>query len=289
MSKRRYRVLALLIVSAMYLMLCGYTEVYDDSQEKVYDQADLFTAEEEENLQNMCVYVAKKTKLDVAVVTTDDAEGKTSMVYADDFYDRMIEENGFGYDNGASGIILLIDMDNREIYISTAGIAIQYFNDEDIEDILSNLDDYMASELYYNAAKTFVNDVDSHAAYINRSYYKDVEPWFEGDYTDYKDFEKDMHKTIFAYPLVDLLIAVVVSAVIVCIMAYNAGAKMTADGSNYMNKDEFKIRSATDVYLRTTVTKQKIESSSGGGSGHSGGSSHRSSSGRSHGGGGHKF
>lgn len=285
MNTKRFKISVLFIVAAVYMMFCGYTKQFDETQNKVYDDAQLFTADEIDTLQKMCVGSAEGTKLDIAVATVDDTNGKSSMKYAEDFYD----DNGLGYDQGASGLILLIDMDNREIYISTAGIAIQYFNDDDIEDILTDLDDYMAYGDYYNAAVTYVNDVVSHVSYINDRYYSDVEPWFEGDYEDFKDYEDAPGKTIFANPLIDLLIALAISAVIVAIMSFNSKSKMTVDANTYINRNEFDIHRSMDTYLRTSVTKHKISSSGSSGSGHRSGSHHRSSSGRSHGGGGHRF
>ena len=285
MNAKRFKISAILIVFVMSMMFCGYTEVYNEYQSKVYDDAGLFTEYEIDELEEMCINSAMQTKLEVVVATINDSQGKSSMVYADDFYDDM----GFGYDQGASGLILLMDMDNREIYISTAGIAIEYFNDNDIDNELDDLYDFMVSEDYYNAAVTFINDVNSHVSYINNQYYDDVELWFEGDYTDYKEFEEDNHKSIFANPFIDLGIAIVVSTIIVICMTSKSKSGMTVNANTYINKNKLNIHSSMDTYLRTSVTKTKIQSSSGGGSGHSGGSHHRSSSGRSHGGGGRKF
>lgn len=48
------------------------------------------------------------------MLTTDDTNGKTTQEYADDFFDA-IAENG-------DGVALLIDMQNREICISTVAL-----------------------------------------------------------------------------------------------------------------------------------------------------------------------
>ncbi len=111
------------------LLLCGYSNL----DEKVFDDADLLTDEEEEKLQEAIVSMAQETSFDIIVVTASDTGGKTSQQYADDFYDD--HEFGYEQDNG-SGILFLIDMYNREYYISTAGEAISAFTDADIEDML---------------------------------------------------------------------------------------------------------------------------------------------------------
>ena len=52
----------------------------------------------------------------------------------DDFYD----EHDFGIGSRRSGALLLIDMDNREAYISTKGYAITLYSDARIEAMLDD-------------------------------------------------------------------------------------------------------------------------------------------------------
>ncbi len=287
--KKKKLALSFLIIGLIYVMLCGYTSVFDENASKVYDDAGLLEESEIEDLQKHCVSAAKQMKLDIGIVTTEDTQGKSTMAYADDFYDY----NGFGYDQGYSGLIFLIDMQNREFYISTCGIAIQYFNDADIESILSALDEPMGNHDYYGAADTFIDKAVQHVRKINREYASEVDPWFEEDYTDYEDykeahdFDNERKVNILSNIFADIGIAMVVSAIIVLIMASGSKAKMTANANTYLNNNKLKIHHQSDIFLRTTVEKHKIESSDGGG--HGGGSSHHSSSGRSHGGGGHSF
>ena len=85
-------------------------------QQTVYDDAALLTPEEIETLESELNAAGEKTGWNILMLTTDDTNGKTTQEYADDFFDA-ITENG-------DGVALLIDMQNREIYISTGGIAI---------------------------------------------------------------------------------------------------------------------------------------------------------------------
>ena len=52
----------------------------------------------------------KEMNMDVVIATTDDAEGKSAETYCEDFYIN----GGFGTGKDYSGVIFLIDMDNRE-------------------------------------------------------------------------------------------------------------------------------------------------------------------------------
>ena len=91
------------------------------SQQTVYDDAALLTPEEIETLESELDAAGEKTGWNMLMLTTDDTNGKTTQEYADDFFDA-IAENG-------DGVALLIDMQNREICISTGGIAIRYLTD----------------------------------------------------------------------------------------------------------------------------------------------------------------
>lgn len=163
---------------------------FKENQSKVYDGAGLFTEEEVNDIQAMCIYSAKQTELDVVVVTINDAKGKSSEEYADDFYDNM----KFGYDQMASGILFLIDMDNREYHISTAGKAIEYFNDDILENIINNLHDYMVSGDYYTASEIFITAVNNRVLYGNTS---------SGLETDRQSVNANVQNSVFSYNALD--------------------------------------------------------------------------------------
>ena len=84
----------------------------------VYDEAGLLTADEIADLNDEIASFMEESGWNVYAVTTDDAQGKSATAYADDFFDEHSPEQ-------EDGVALLIDMDNREITISTCGIAIR--------------------------------------------------------------------------------------------------------------------------------------------------------------------
>lgn len=95
----------------------------------VYDEAGLLTADEIADLNDEIASFMEESGWNVYAVTTDDAQGKSATAYADDFFDEHSPDK-------EDGVALLIDMDNREITISTCGIAIRYLTDSRIDDIL---------------------------------------------------------------------------------------------------------------------------------------------------------
>lgn len=95
----------------------------------VYDEAGLLTADEIADLNDEIASFMEESGWNVYAVTTDDAQGKSATAYVDDFFDEHSTEQ-------EDGVALLIDMDNREITISTCGIAIRYLTDSRIDNIL---------------------------------------------------------------------------------------------------------------------------------------------------------
>lgn len=217
-----------------------------DETEKVYDFADLFTDEEEKRLYDKIQDYIDKRDMDMAIVTIKENNKITPEVYADDFYDY----NNFGTNNSHDGVLLLIDMDNRHIHMSTAGSAINKYNDSRIDQILDSVYECMTSEDYFSAASTFIDEVSSSNI-----------PW----------------GLIFIIPII---VATISTVIFIC---KNKMVKKATEASRYMERNSLNITSAKDVFITTHTVRHKKESSS------SGSSTHTGSSGRSHGGGGHSF
>src|SRR5690606_7002669 len=103
----------------------------------VFDDAMLFSDDERVALEVEANNLSSEYKMDIVIVTTNNAEGKTSREYADDFY----YYGGFGVGDDYDGILFLIDMDNREAYIYTSGIGIRYLTDLRMDKVLDRVFD----------------------------------------------------------------------------------------------------------------------------------------------------
>jgi len=252
--------LFVLVIVMLFLLLNalpGFGQVVLDTGLKVYDYADLFTREEEDALMEKAQRIASEKRMDVVVVTTDDTYGKSSMDYADDFFDY----NGFGYGPGYDGVLLLIDIGDRMAWISTHGKGLRVFSDSRIDNILDKMEGHLKNDRFYKAADVFLDRVDY---YLLSGFKKSV-------------------KHIPVY----LVISVVVAGISVGVMASHNKGRKTVTADTYLDRESVRLRDNRDIYIRTSVTKRDISSSSGSSGGRS--STHRSSSGRSHGGGGRSF
>lgn len=268
---------------------------YDDTEPKIYDDADLFTEHEEQELQEALVSTAKKIKLDLVIVTTDYNRGKESLLYASDFYD----DNGFGYDyDCGSGVILLIDMDNREVAISTAGVCRVYLDGE-TDNMVDNIAPYLSDADYMEAARYFINEVKRLAleAMSDDDYEEAFDAWYSSDYSSisaqnafYDEYvPQENFFTTFKNPLIDIVIALVIAGVAVLIMSSSSKTKTTVNEKTYMQGGHINLSVRHDQFTHTTTTRTKIQTDNNGSGnvGHGGG--HVSSSGHSHGGSSRKF
>lgn len=245
-----------------------------DADERVYDFANLFTSTQEEDLYNSISDFEETYKMDMVIVTIDDNPANNAMVYADDFFDY----NDFGRNSSRDGILFLIDMDTREIYISTSGMGIKMYDDDRIDDILDYAYTDISSQRYYDCADTFIDYADF---YASKGY-----PASNNRLTI--DEKGEVHyKKEFPLPLV-----LVVPPIITLLFFFIASAKhktisKATQAKMYIVNGSFKLTHKEDRFVGTHTSKvydPPSESSGGGGS-----SSHHSSSGHSHGGGGRHF
>jgi uncharacterized protein len=240
----------------------------------VVDQAGLFSAAEAEALASRADALSTQYQLDVVIVTTDDSEGKTARAYADDFFD------GQGYGRGADrdGILFLIDLDNREAYISTSGSGIRYLTDQRINTVLDQvLAAGLADGQYAAAADAFLEAV---AGYLAQGI----------PAGQYETQETPANTLTWPEALAGLAAAGVTGLGFVGVNRRRYKGSRHPGVFDYHSNSLVSLGVITDNLVNTHVTSRllpKQQAAAGSGSGRS--SVHTSSSGRSHGGGGRKF
>ncbi|MDX9872136.1 MAG: TPM domain-containing protein [Clostridia bacterium] len=144
------------------LLLCPVADgVVLAEKNLVADQAGLFTAAQTTELEQEARDLGAEYNLDIVIVTAEDAGGKSAGEYADDYFDYQ----GYGVGEERSGLLFLIDLDNREVYISPSGEAIRYLTDERIEGVL---DEVFAGGLtdgdMLGAARSFLSATEKYLA-----------------------------------------------------------------------------------------------------------------------------
>ena len=234
-------------------------------QQTVYDDAALLTPEEIETLESELDAAGEKTGWNILMLTTDDTNGKTTQEYGDDFFDA-IAENG-------DGVALLIDMDNREIYVSTGGIAIQYLTDARIDTIVNDGYEPVSEGEYEQCLSVMLKDV--------LAYYDEGIPS-----NQYEETDEDI--TPAEYVVTSVILALIPGAIVFLVLVLFCKLRNHKYTYDAHESGTVNIKKHSDVLVNTVVTHRHIsENNNGNDSGRS--TVHTSSSGVKHGGGGKKF
>lgn len=245
--------------------------------ERVFDQANVLSEEEEEKLRKLIAKRQAQTGCDIVLVTMNESlrdyayerkeyvpEEKYVMLYADDFYDAHL----FGYDKAQGNGVLLLDNLYREedgyaySWLCTTGKAEEKYTNGMIDHLL---------EKSYRWSK--VSPYRGYRAYINQFYH------------DMNGF--GLVSINFSVPIIFVLSLVLAVIFVVCNLGSEAGKKTTT-AKTYVKNGKVKMNRKEDRFIRKNVVQHKIENSSGGGRSGGGGGHHVSGGGVSHGGGGHR-
>lgn len=235
------------------------------SSQNVIDEMGFLSEKEIVYLQSEIEEIQDNFLMDVVIVITDDTEGKTSMVFADDYFDY----NGFGIGNDHDGILLLVNMDARELWISTTGSQTINQYESSIDVMIDQITPYLSNGQYYEAGLELIRNIESieengNMPVVQKTFLTKV---------------GDMVKSPIPY-IAGILLASIATGII----TLSSKGKVTVTNRTYEAPGSFKLERQTDRFIRENIHRVKIETKSS-----SGGGSHTGSSGRSHGGGGGRF
>lgn len=269
-------VLPITTVRAANLTAEGKTQGQPVGKSTVYihDLADLLTDQQEQDLLKHVQSYCKDIQYNILFLTTNNAEGKTTLVYSDDYMDQL-----FPHDN--ENIAFVIDMDNRKIYINTMGTAIQKLSDDMIDKALDKAYPSVKNKDYNGCMKKMSSYCLDKLASA---------PSNGGSHsgTQHRSFFLVFLSRMGRYLVFSIVVAVIVA---VALVMNHKKANRAQPSTTYVGQDDYEVTDKQENYIRTyeTVMHDYYKKSSSSSGSHSGGSSHRSSSGRSHGGGGRSF
>lgn len=220
----------------------------------VVDDAGLLTAEEKTQLEERSARFYADTGMELVILTVNSLDGKTAMAYSDDYFDANY---------GKNGILLLIAMNEREWHISTAGTAIDAFNDVDLMGMEDGIMKYLPDGKYFKAFDRFLSDAE---------YY-----WNNEEVTDFE-----------ASLAIGIPVGFIIALIAILIMRGTMNTKKEQHSAgNYQVTGSFNLRKHQDLFLYSNITKTEKPKDTDNNS--SGSTVHTSSSGKSHGGRGGKF
>lgn len=286
MIKKSFGTLAAILIMIMLLAGTAFA-----GEQRVFDDAGLYSAEEAESLANQVDEFKKLSHMDMVIVTTESTGGKSASQYGEDFY---IAGN-YGTGDDYNGILLLIDMDNRELWIKTFGAMNRFITDRRVDTMLDHAMEGAVNGDYLASAQAFVKD--------STTYYKKGVESGQYNYNE-ETGEISVYRSIRWYEALIALFVSLFTAFIPCkaVLSEYAMKQQRKQADNYLKAyratSNFAFANQMDNLIDKKVSQMVIprSTSSGGrpGGGMGGGSSagrttvHRSS-GRSVGGGGRKF
>lgn len=221
-----------------------YAKTYSASF-AVYDHADLLTNEEEAKLASLSAELGAERQTQFVVITLDGA-GKDIVKYVQDFYDA--EAPGYDKPHGNAAIIA-IDLAVRDVYLAGFGTAEAYLDSGRLDRVRSQITPELSAGNYAQAFADFITISHRYMGY---------KPGVNPDNLLFKWWFQ-------------VAVSLIVAGVVVGIMAYNSGGRVTVNSRTYMDGQRSKVLGGHDRFIRQTVTKTKIPKSGGGSGGGGGG------------------
>lgn len=271
------RMMRFLLILCVISLLSGSHAVFGAQQGKVYDDAGLLTESEQEKINTQIDKMQEDSGWEIYAVTTVDADGKNTVGYADDFFDTHAPDKN-------DGVVVLIDMDNREITISTCGEASRYLTDSRLDNILDDAYTDISEEAYGDCLVTMLIGVERayDAGVPNGQYNYDVET---GEVFEYRIIT-------WVEALAAFVLAAGVGIAVYVIVAGRYKLRYGTYQYDFRGNGQVALRVKEDRFVNEVTIPRRIprQTDTGGGSHNNGRSSvHQSSSGRTHGGQSRKF
>lgn len=263
-----------LILSVFLIAPSSVSAATEQSSQHVYDNAGLLSTSEVSDLENLCTEYGADAGIDIMILTHDDPSAVYAEDYIEDFEDTIPD---------GDRVYLLLDMQNRVVFMEGYGLCETYIQSNRIDTIIEEITPDLSDGNYYDALATYI---ERSAAYMsddselnydsnysqpaqssdpNASNYDETLP--EGYYS--ANTTTNTTDSILTNVWVQLLAAVIIGAVAVAIMAYNSGGKMTTGGGTYMDQNNSGLIGRRDDYIRTQVTR--IRKPQNNNNGHGGG------------------
>lgn len=223
----------------------------------LFDHAHLLTAKEAADLQSLSSKLGQERNTALLIITVNGTDGKTLQKYVEDFYDA--EDPGYDKPHGNTAI-LAIDMQQRDVYLAGFQKAEQYLDGGRLDQIRHKITPDLSDGHYFQAF----------SAFIQTSY-------------DYMGYEPGVNpENILFKWWVQLIAALVVAGVAVLLMVIRSGGRVTVNAQTYLDRNQSRVLSQYDQFVRETVTRTKKpenNTKSGGGGGVTGGGYSHSGSG----------
>ncbi len=231
--------------------------------ERVVDNADILTDSEEQSLSDSISRVMAKYNFDIVILTESSIGGNYPRSYAIEYYDGRDYGCGDSYD----GILFLIDMDQRDWYLSPDGIGSEIFTSKKTDAIGQRIVPDLSNGNYYSAFDKLINEIEDALEY------NEAHPVKQGG------LDRGQ-VTLF---LILTVIGIIIALIIVSSMKRKMKTQQIAvQANNYVRDGSLNMVNAVEVFQYSNVMKTPRQTSTTSSAPRTG----SSSVGHSHGGGG---
>lgn len=242
----------------------------------VVDDANLFTAAEEAEIEQEAMAIIQRYQVDVVIVTSYEPRRGASQDFADDYYDQ----HGYGVGEDHAGLLYLIDMTNRVPTISTTGVMIDYITDSRLEELFDCSYDALAAGAYGESTMQLLERLERFLA----------EGLREGAFRYDKATGKRLTGLYNTLTSGEIQVAVLAGAGVALGIILLVAGKYQLRGSTYrydlFEHSSFHAEVDQERYIRSTVVhRAKLQNTGRPGGGGGGSGVHTSSGGHVHGGG----
>lgn len=267
--KKSYVKAQLIIVMAFVLTVITVSfKVEARDLELITDDADTITLTELDEVKAALEDVSTRHSVDVAIYTEYDGTITSAMNTADDIYDY----NGFGQGDDKSGLLLYVNMETRDYWITTTGYCIYAFTDAGIDYIGDEISSYMSDGDFYDAYLMFASLSDEFLTQAENG-----EPY------DTNNLPKAPYPAALII-LISIGVGLIGGLIYVLILKGKMNSVAPVNTArDYVVPGSMNITHSREFFLYRTISKVPKPKDNGGSSTHVG------SSGMSHGGGGGKF
>jgi len=218
--------------------------------EKTYaieDGADLLSQSEEDHISDLARNLSDKKQINVIVVTTE--EKGSSYEQNDDgsesfASDKYVELSAFKSFKDNSGVLILIDMENRYVYVYTYATAHAAVTNEECVQMTDSVVPSLKDKQYSDALESLIGQISAN------DFFSGALVW--------------LYILYIAGP-------VAIVALVLWIVLHNKRSKVSTTYATYLDMTNTRDTGDQDIFDHKTVTVTTTSSSSGGGHGGGGG------------------
>lgn len=133
-----------------------YAKYIGDSLVVIDDKAHIWTEASVSDIMANAKAMSEASGYSIMIVVTNDMFGMTSQEFADEYYDHVLTSNRDQTELISDGYIFLINLADHEYYLSTSGNAIDVYTDAVMDELFSEIQQFMVDGDYEAAVNKVI-------------------------------------------------------------------------------------------------------------------------------------